>query len=157
MRTITKSLFFIALTFNLASIFGQATLSQFSYVQNFDNLASGLPEGWSVRIGASSTSNGTAQTFNTDAISWSTTSAGFRNVASAEAPLSADATPATQEQSSDRALGLRQTAAFGDAAADLPIFSFQIENTQGIFDFSLNFKLMQCQNLEKPIQTTPIS
>lgn len=122
----------------------QATLNGFSYNQNFDEMASGLPAGWSVRLGATSSSNGTAQAFNTDAVSWGTTSAGFRNVAAAETPLAGDATSAAQEQSADRALGLRQTAAFGDVATDLPIFSFQIANTQGISDFTLNFKLMQC-------------
>lgn len=153
MKTSIKSMFLFALALIAMDASAQATLNGFSYNQNFDEIASGLPAGWSVRLGATSSSNGTVQAFNTDAVSWGTTTAGFRNVAAAETPLAGDATSAAQEQSIDRALGLRQTAAFGDVAADLPIFSFQIANTMGISDFNLNFKLMQCHQLAAPQRT----
>jgi hypothetical protein len=144
--------------FLLSSITGmplhaQVSLGGFSYVQNFDGLGSGLPQGWSVRIGASTTALGSEQTFNSNPTSWSTSTAGFRNVAASEAPLSGAATTTVQEQSGDRALGLRQTAAFGDSPEALPAFTFQIANTIGIGNVSLSFKLMQVHQLASPQRT----
>lgn len=154
MNTFTKT-FIGALLISIVGggLYAQVSLGGFSYVQNFDGLGSGLPQGWSVRIGASTNSIGTEQTFNSNTTSWSTTTAGFRNVAASEAPLAGDATATVQEQSGDRALGLRQTAAFGDLANELPAFTFQIANTQGISNVTLSFKLMQVHQLVTPQRT----
>ncbi len=135
---------FAALASVATSTFAQVNLGGFSYTQNFDNIGSGLPAGWTVVTGASPTSSGTSQTFDVNATSWGTSTGGFRNVAAAEAPLPADAAVTVQTASTDRALGLRQTTSFADLASALPAFMVQLSNTAGITDFTLNFKLMQC-------------
>src|SRR5262245_9511282 len=73
-----------------ASIAGQfaATAQMFvltgtNYSENFDGIGSGLPPGWSVRTGASTTSLGTSATFSTAAAAWKSATAGtFANFAS---------------------------------------------------------------------------
>jgi len=129
------------------SVFGtqaQISLSGSSYVQDFDAIGDGLPTGWSVRTGASETALGDAQNFVTNITTWALTTGNFRNVAAAEAPLTSGSANTAQAQSTDRALGLRQTGTFGDAANALAAFTCQFENTQGFGDFDLSFKLMQC-------------
>src|SRR6478736_5938033 len=48
-------------------------LSGTSYTQNFDGISAGLPTGWDVRTGASSTALGTVASFTTTANTWSAT------------------------------------------------------------------------------------
>lgn len=116
---------------------GQLTLTGTSYSQDFNGIGSGLPTGWGVYTGASSSSQGTAGAFSGSAVSWATTTGGFRNVASATGLTSlSDAT--AQSNSTDRALGIRQTAAFGDPGA-----SFQLNFVStGLNVTSLSVDLM---------------
>ena len=119
---------------------GALTLNGTSYTQNFDSIGGGLPAGWSVDTGATSSSTGSAATLNTTATAWSGTTGQFANFASSDG-LPANATTGAggqQNSSTDRALGIRQGSAFGDPGA---AFEFNIANTTGFDDFSLSISL----------------
>ena len=118
------------------------TLASTPYTENFDNLASGLPTGFAVYTGASATAVGTAATFAPAKAAWNGTAGGFKNVASATG-LTATATTADQDASTNRALAVRQTGSLGDPGA---AFVFQAANTSGKTDFSLSFKLQSLDN-----------
>ncbi len=105
---------------------------------NFDNIASGLPEGVLVKISSSSTSIGTDGTFSGSQASWSNTSSGFKNYASATG-LTASGSSSDQNTSTNRALGVKQTGSTGfDPGA---AFLFDLNNTSGKTNFALNFLL----------------
>lgn len=116
----------------------QVTLTGTSYTQNFDGIGSGLPTGWTVRTGASSSALGSAGTYASTATAWNNTAGNFRNVASADGLTSAS-TSTDQGNSVDRSLGVRQTgtAGFDPGTA----FLLQIDNTTGFQGFTLSFKL----------------
>ncbi|AMR27641.1 hypothetical protein A0257_11405 [Hymenobacter psoromatis] len=134
----------------------QATLGTSPYTENFDNLASGLPAGFSVYTAATATSLGTAPTAAQliltpgAATAWAATGTGFKNFASATGRHSS-ADVATQTAATNRALGVRQTGSFGDGTNVGPAFVFQLANTTGKRDFALSFKL---QSLDSTIMTT---
>ncbi|WP_223652038.1 T9SS-dependent choice-of-anchor J family protein [Hymenobacter psoromatis] len=133
----------------------QATLGISPYVETFDNLASGLPAGFSVYTAATATSLGTAPTaaqlFLTPSATtaWNSVTGGFKNYASATG-LNQNADVATQTAAPNRALGVRQTGSFGDGTNVGPAFVFQLANTTGKTDFALSFKL---QSLDSTIMT----
>ena len=130
------------------------SLTTSPYTENFDNLGSGsLPAGFSVYTNASATSLGTAPTAAQliltagTSTAWSNATGAFKNFASATGLTSA-ATTADQTAATNRALGVRQTGAFGDGSSALtpptgagPAFVFQVANTTGKTDFALTFKL----------------
>lgn len=118
------------------------TLGSTPYAENFDNLAAGLPAGFAVYTGATATTPGTTATFTPAKAAWNATGGGFKNVASATG-LTATATVADQDASTNRALALRQTGSFGDPGG---AFVFQAANTTGKTDFSLSFKLQSLDN-----------
>jgi hypothetical protein len=108
-----------------------------TYTQNFDSIGSGLPTGWFVSTDASATNIGTpAAAFASAATSWGDASAQFRNLASATAGSAA--TVAQQAAATDRALGLRQGASFGDPGA---AFGFNF-STSGVTVSSISIDLM---------------
>lgn len=115
----------------------QVTLTGTSYTQDFDNIGSGLPVGWEVYTGATSTAVGTAATLTTAVSAWNGSTAGFKNYASYDGLTSSSATTA-QDASTDRVLGARQTAAVGDPGA---AFVLKIANTTGMSSFNMSFKL----------------
>ncbi|MFN4081306.1 MAG: hypothetical protein ACK4NS_10425, partial [Saprospiraceae bacterium] len=128
----------LALSFSFpVGLLAQIALSGTSYIQNFDAIGSGLPTGWSVRTGATAGSLGTPQTF-TDAKSVWSAGAGFRNFASAKAPLDSLSNNAAQNGAADRALGLRQTNPFGDPGASMVL---HIANTAGFCNLKLSLTL----------------
>ncbi len=105
---------------------------------NFDNIASGLPEGVLVKLSSSSTSIGTDGTFSGSQSSWSNTSSGFKNYASATG-LTASTSSSDQNASTNRALGVKQTGSIGfDPGA---AFVFELNNTSGKNNLVLNFLL----------------
>ncbi|GAA4325150.1 DUF5689 domain-containing protein [Flaviaesturariibacter amylovorans] len=107
------------------------------YTINFNNLASGLPAG--VRIGSASTAttNDTGTVFNPITNIWSGTGGGWKNLASATgAGITQGSDLATQDASSDRALGIRQTSTIGDPGATL---TFILANTTGRNNLKLEF------------------
>jgi trimeric autotransporter adhesin len=117
--------------------FAQITLSGTNNTVNFDNLSTGLPTGVQGYSGATSTAQGTAWVYNSAPSVWASTSNGTYNMASADGLVStSDA--ATQNASTDRALGCRQTGSAGDPGGS---FQFSYANTSGFENFSLSFKL----------------
>lgn len=108
------------------------------FALNFDNIEAGLPAGVLVKLSSSSTSIGTDATFDGSQSSWSNTSSGFKNYASATGLISSSNATA-QNASTNRALGVKQTGTTGydpDAA-----FVFEINNTSGKTNLALSFLL----------------
>jgi hypothetical protein len=139
------------------------TLGTSPYVENFDGLASGLPAGFGVYVGATATNIGVVPTAAqliltpsaavttatpplpaATSTAWTATAPGFKNFASNTA-LSSTTTADAQAAATDRALGVRQAGSFGDGTSGNtpvgPAFVFQIANTTGKTDFALSFKL----------------
>jgi hypothetical protein len=108
-----------------------------SYVENFNALSSGLPAGFGVYTGATTSGIGSAATLTTAATAWSNTAGAFKNFASATGQV-ATASSAVQAASTNRALGVRQTGTVGDPGAS---FVFKLANTTNRIGFSLAFKL----------------
>ncbi len=127
----------------------QVTLSGTGYVQNFNDLSSGLPPGWSVRTNATATSLGSAAVFTTNATSWGSTSGQFANYASTLSNygtnfVGTNESTAVQAACTNRCLGLRQTGSFGDPGS---AFVLQIQNTLGLanFQLSIDFNMLSVQ------------
>lgn len=108
------------------------------YTQNFNAIASGLPQGISVRTGSTNAVLGTEAALTATATEWANVSGAFKNFASAEG-LTAAADAPTQQASPNRALGLRQTASFGNPGGS---FVFMLDNTTSRSNFQFSFKLM---------------
>ncbi len=113
----------------------QVSLSGTSYFQDFNDIGSGAPEGWSFLEGASSGETGVSVDLKTSPTTWSSTSSGFKNYASANG-LSIDSSSSDQGDSLDRAVGVRSTGSFGDPGA---AFMFSVADTLGFSDFGLSF------------------
>ncbi len=108
------------------------------FTLNFDNIATGLPKGVLVKLSSSSTSIGIDGAFSGSQSSWSNTSSGFKNYAGATG-LSSSSDATAQSNSINRSLGVKQTSATGyDPGA---AFVFEINNTAGKSDLTLNFLL----------------
>ncbi|WP_419800600.1 gliding motility-associated C-terminal domain-containing protein [Mucilaginibacter sp.] len=138
MKKNLPALVFFLLILTCRSLSAQIVLgTSGSYFQNFDGLASGLPEGFTVRFGATASSLGTPATLTTAATNWSNTSGAFKNLASADG-LGSTASTVNQSNATNRALGLRQTGTLGDPGG---AFVAQILNTTGRTGFKLSFKL----------------
>jgi hypothetical protein len=123
------------------------------YQQNFNNIASGMPQGIFVKIGATNTSIGTgdAGIFNSLApTAWNQTNAGVKNFASATG-LTATSTDAEQAASSNRALGVRQTTLAGYDPGTA--FVLLLNNTTGKSNFQLSFLL---QSLDATVGRTTV-
>ncbi|NOT74585.1 MAG: T9SS type A sorting domain-containing protein [Cyclobacteriaceae bacterium] len=135
--SITTVCCFILLYATTAS--AQVTLVASPYQQNFNALtADGLPAGWSIRSGATASALGTSPAFSAGVLNWSNTGGNFKNVASATG-LTTTSTATDQNNSTNRALAVRQTGSFGDPGA---AFVLQLSNTTGITNLSLSFKIM---------------
>jgi len=115
----------------------QVTLTSSPYTQDFNSISAGLPLGWTVRTGATNTALGTAGALVTANTAWNSTTGNFRNVAAA-AGLNSTSTSTDQNNSTNRALAVRQTGSLGDPGA---AFILQLDNTNGLTNFQLNFKL----------------
>lgn len=119
----------------------QLVLTGTNYTQNFNTISNGLPPGWSVRIGATASSLGTAATFQSTSKSWADTGGEFGNCASLTnnaGALAAGADSTTQGTFTNRVLAVRQTGSFGDPGA---AFILQITNTVGLSNLVLNLDL----------------
>lgn len=117
-------------------------------ILNFDNLSTGLPQGVFAKLSSSSTSIGTDAAYSSSQSSWSNTSSGFKNYAGATGLIStSDA--AAQNASINRALGVKQTSTKGYDPGTA--FVFEINNTSGKTNLSLNFLL---QSLDDGIGRT---
>jgi hypothetical protein len=127
----------------------QLILTGTNYVQNFDGLDSGLPAGWMVCTNAHATNAGTAAGFATNHTSWGGSSGAFGNYASltnnAGTACLGSESATTQAAITNRALGVRQTGAFGDPGA---AFILNIMNTTGManFQLGLDFLMLSVQS-----------
>lgn len=123
-----------------------------SYSQDFNAVDIALPDGWTVRTGASASELGTVAPFSSGHKNWTTTSGSFANYASVvsnnETNFVGGELFETQTNALDRAAGVRQTGAFGDPGA---AFALRIQDTLGFggFEVSLDF-----QNLSPQGRTT---
>ncbi|WP_167516843.1 hypothetical protein, partial [Hydrotalea flava] len=80
----------------------QVSLITSPYIQNFDTIGTALPNGFTVRTGATNTNLGTPiASFNRAATNWNSTSGRFGNYASATG-LTASTPPATQSTTTNR-------------------------------------------------------
>ena len=133
---VSTAIVLLILTATLAH--SQVILPPSPYVQNFDGIGTGYPTGITARTGATATSLGTVPaTLPGAMVAWNNTTGAVKNFASADG-LTSTATAAEQNASADRALGIRQTGAFGDPGA---AFVLQISNTIALRDFRLSFNL----------------
>ncbi|BAZ07512.1 calcium-binding protein [Calothrix sp. NIES-3974] len=107
------------------------------YYENFDSLGSGLPFGWLVYTGATTSTVGTSANLTTTPTAWGDSGGNFKNFAANDTGLQSNATPTSQNSATDRALGIRQTGSFGDPGAS---FVLTIDNTLGLQNFELSFK-----------------
>ena len=123
-------------------------LSSSPFTINFDELSNDLPKGVLIKTSASSTSLGTDATFSSSTSSWSNSSSGFKNYASATG-LIASTNSTDQNNSTNRALGVKQsgTNGFDPGAAVV----FEINNTSNKRNLLLNFLL---QSLDSVGRTT---
>ena len=140
--SIRKQMLLFLLLFVTGSAFGQVTLTGSSYTQDFDAIGTALPTGWTVRTGATASALGSTATLNTAKTAWSDTAGTFKNFASADA-LTSTSNATAQSNSTDRALGVRQSGSFGDPGA---AFVLQLANTTARTSFSLSFKLQSLDN-----------
>ena len=115
------------------SVIGLIDLVGTSYVQTFNGIGSGLPSGITVKTGATTSLLGTDAAFSTAHVAWSNVTGAFKNFASGN-----NNDGVIQSAATDRAIGVRQTGAFGDPGA---AFVFQIANTSGKINFTLDFNL----------------
>lgn len=125
----------------------QLVLAGTNYLQHFDGIGSGLPDEWLIYTNAKSTQLGTPLAFNPMPTNWANTSFGFGNYASTingGTNLLGTEAPANQYVFTNRALGLRTTAAADPGAA----FVLKIGNTKGLGNFTLDldFLLLSVQN-----------
>ena len=125
---------------------GQITLGSSSpYTINFDNLGTaGLPAGVYVKQEASGGFIGNEATvYNSNFLTptaWNQTSLGFKNFASATG-LTSTTTSTAQNASTNRALGARQTGTAAVGGDPGYAFAFQLANTTGKTNLSLEFLL----------------
>lgn len=117
---------------------GVINLTAPPYIQNFNGIGSGLPDGITGRSGAHNT-QGTVLTFPTADAVWNGTGGGLKNFRSG-----VDDAPTT-----DRAFGIRQVTATDPGAA----FVFQVGNTANKINFTLDF-LLQSLDASSPRATT---
>lgn len=163
-RTLTTGLAALSLAALLSTeAKAQLTLTGTSYTQDFNNIAGGLPLGWTVRTGATATILGTDVTatkyIGTVGIGteWAATSGTFKNAASATAfPFFASGTTTLQASETNRSLAVRQV---GPTNASFPnsdsgaAFVLQIANTTGLTNFNLSFKLQSLDSASTRVTT----
>ncbi|WP_316795655.1 lamin tail domain-containing protein [Pedobacter agri] len=137
-----RALLLILFFLSSISLFAQVTLTTSPYLESFNGIGTGLPNGFSIRLSANATNLGTAATLTTAPTVWNNATGAFKNFASATG-LSAASTTADQNAASNRSLGVRQTGAIGDPGA---AFVFQIANTTGKSALKLNFDLQSLDN-----------
>lgn len=128
---------------------GQIVLTGSSYVQDFNNLGSGLPDGWTVYSSSTDTALGTVAAFTAAPTTWAsvTSDTSFRNISSDTLATGSNAT--TQAANPDRAIGFRpQNAATRDGSVVL-----EIADTLGFAGFSLGVDLFTANNAGSTNQT----
>lgn len=132
------------------SVNAQLNLSGSKYVQDFDALSNGLPDGWSLRVDATATTLGTITTdYNATGKSWGDSGGVFGNcastVANAGTNFTGNESTTIQSGCTNRALAVRQTGTFGDPGA---AFVLNLANTHGMtnFQMGLDFLMLSVQS-----------
>jgi len=135
----------IVLSAPLVTLHAQVTLSGTSYFQDFNTLGSGLPAGWTVSTGATSTTFGSSVDFASTKTDWSATLAteplNFRNISSAN--ILSTSSSVTQSANTNRALGWRPATADSRNGA----VTFAINNSIGLSNFTLSLTLFSPNNV----------
>jgi len=147
-KTLTVGLVTLLSVLFAGTTAGQLVLTGTNYFQDFNGIESGLPDGWTVRIGATANAVGTIQAWGLASSSpysnwWANTSGRFGNHASTVSDygtnfLGTEPT-AVQQTNANRALGIRQTSSFGDPGA---AFVLKIQDTAGRGNFQLSLDLL---------------
>ena len=125
----------------------QLSLTGTNYLQTFDKLDSGLPDGWMVSTNAHATNLGTLVVFTTNRTSWSSQTGQFQNSAStsnAGANLLGGENSTLQSGYTNRALAIRQSSSFGDPGAAL-ILSLSNTTRKAGFQLDLDFLMLSLQ------------
>ncbi|WP_159784523.1 hypothetical protein [Sodalinema gerasimenkoae] len=112
-------------------------LTGVSYQESFATLGEGLPTGWAIYTGATKSDLGILNLFDPEPATWNELRGAFKNLASLNSGLEFGDAPAQQRAAGDRALGIRQSASFGDPGA---AFVFSLTNTEGFEDFQLSLE-----------------
>ena len=133
---------FIALViiFTSGNLTAQVVLGVSPYTENFNGIAAGLPTGWSVRYGCSSSGAGCLgvnQAFVNAATPWNNSTGSYRNCASANVSGALDNT-ALQASRADRALAVKNNGTTFVDGQDA--FALQLANTTGKYGFQISFK-----------------
>ena len=129
------------------------TLTTSPVTINFDNIGTLLPTGVTVVTGATAGNAGVPGSYTSTATTslWNRTASGFKNFASATG-LNMGSDSAAQVNSSNRALGVRQTSATGfDPGA---AFVFQLTNTTGKSNLKMDFLLQSLDTSSAVTRTT---
>lgn len=120
----------------------QLALTGTNYLQDFNSLAGGLPAGWTVRTNATATSLGTSMDIPVATKTWGDTPGEFRNCAAtlsnAGTNFLGGESATIQNNCTNRALAVRQTASFGDPGA---AFVLQIANTLNLTNLAFTADL----------------
>jgi hypothetical protein len=132
---LTAAVLFLAAGPAAADTTSTLDLTGTNYFQNFDSIGGGLPTGWNVLTGATSTFVGNAATFVSSPTNWSDSTGSFRNSASTNG-LNRFSTNFAQGNSTDRDLSVRQSSTFGDPGA---AFALHVTNTTNLTSFQLSF------------------
>lgn len=153
-----KTALLFAFTAITLSAGAQITLSSPSYSENFNNLGSGLPSGWTVYSAATSSNAGSIATFSSSvnygvyadtvsngaACKPNIVAGGFKNYPSANNTGAKTATCDNQKLFTDRALGVRQVSQTNSTNPNLEpgaAFVLKLANTGGVSNLNLAFKL----------------
>ncbi|MBL7738519.1 MAG: hypothetical protein JNK14_04820 [Chitinophagaceae bacterium] len=137
---------------------GSIALTTSPVTLNFDAIGTGgLPAGVYIKQDANAGALGNEATvyqgsFTTQTV-WNQTSLGFKNFASATG-LTSTATSTTQNASTNRALGARQTGTANTGGDPGYAFAFQLANTTGKTNLKLEFLLQSLDGISAAGRTT---
>lgn len=124
----------------------QLTLTGTNYFQDFNAIAGGLPPGWSIRVNATTSSLGIVTANYNAGKTWADLVGEFGNCASTVSNSGTNFLGGEplgiQANCTNRALAVRQTAAFGDPGAS---FVLQITNTIGLSNlvFAVDLEMLK--------------
>jgi hypothetical protein len=140
---LSRWIFAILLSQQIAG--AQLVLTGTNYFQNFNTISGGLPAGWSVRTNAAASRIGDVATnYNAAGKTWGDGAGEFGNCASTISNsgtnfIGTENTTTVQPGCTNRALAIRQTAAFGDPGA---AFTLQITDTIGLSNLTFSIDLL---------------
>ncbi len=118
-------------------------LSGTNYTQNFDNVSSGLPQGWNTYSTAASTALGNLSVYHPIPTNWANTSALFWNMASLTnsdgSSVPTNSTTAQQSNVLNRVVGVRQTGTANTGGDPGAAFAVELNDTTIGSSFNVSF------------------